>query len=205
MDDKPVTRGHGLLEKYLAKKRTRMANKLIPSNLREGRILDIGCGTIPYFLLNTAFAEKCGLDKIVQTESHRQIQDEYGICLIDFDLEKNTELPFDSHYFDVVTMLAVIEHVQPSRLPTLIAEIWRVLKTGGMYVITTPAPWTGMILKIMAHTRLVSPEEISDHKAAYGRKTISSILAKNGFAVGSICSGYFEGCMNIWTIARKER
>jgi 2-polyprenyl-3-methyl-5-hydroxy-6-metoxy-1,4-benzoquinol methylase len=200
-----VTRGYGLLEGFLAKKRTRMANKLIPSNLREGRILDIGCGTVPYFLLNTIFAEKCGLDKIVQTESHRQIQDEHGIHLIDFDLEKNTELPFDSQYFDVVTMLAVIEHIQTSQLPTLIAEIWRVLKTGGMYAITTPAPWTDMILKIMAHTRLVSPEEIRDHKAAYDRKAIGSILAKNEFAVGSICSGYFEGYMNIWTIARKER
>jgi 2-polyprenyl-3-methyl-5-hydroxy-6-metoxy-1,4-benzoquinol methylase len=204
MDDTPVTRGHGLLEKYLAKKRTRMANKLVPPHLREGRILDIGCGTIPHFLLNTIFAEKCGLDKIVQTESHRQIQDEHGIHIIDFDLEKNTELPFDSQYFDVVTMLAVIEHIQPSQLPILIAEIRRVLRPGGMYAITTPAPWTGAILKIMAHTRLVSPEEIHDHKAAYNRKAIGSILAKNGFAVGSICSGYFEGYMNMWTIARKE-
>jgi 2-polyprenyl-3-methyl-5-hydroxy-6-metoxy-1,4-benzoquinol methylase len=181
-----------------------MANRLILPHLREGCVLDIGCGTVPYFLLNTIFAEKCGLDKIVRTESHRQIQDEHGIRLIDFDLEKNTELPFDSQYFDVVTMLAVIEHVQPSQLPTLIAEIWRVLRPGGMYAITTPAPWTDMILKIMAHTRLVSPEEISDHKAVYDRKTIGSILAKNGFAVDSICSGYFEGYMNMWTIARKE-
>jgi 2-polyprenyl-3-methyl-5-hydroxy-6-metoxy-1,4-benzoquinol methylase len=198
-----VTRGYGLLEGFLAKKRTRMANKLIPPHLREGRILDIGCGTIPYFLLNTIFAEKCGLDKIVQTESHRRIQDEHGIHLIDFDLEKNTVLPFDSQYFDVVTMLAVIEHIQTSQLPTLIAEIWRVLRPGGMYAITTPAPWTDMILKIMAHTRLVSPEEIHDHKAAYDRKTIGSILAKNGFVVDSICSGYFEGYMNIWMMARK--
>jgi 2-polyprenyl-3-methyl-5-hydroxy-6-metoxy-1,4-benzoquinol methylase len=204
MDDTRVTRGYGLLEGFLAKKRTCMANRLIPLHLREGRILDIGCGTFPYFLINTAFAEKCGLDKIAQTESHRQIQDERGIHLIDFDLEKATELPFNSQYFDVVTMLAVIEHVQPSQLPTLIAEIWRVLKTGGMYVITTPAPWTGMILKIMAQTRLVSLEEISDHKAAYGRKTIGSILAQNGFAVSGISSGYFEGYMNIWMIAGKE-
>lgn len=198
-----VTRGHGLLEKYLAKKRACMANRLIPLHLREGRILDIGCGTFPYFLINTAFAEKCGLDKMAQTEPHRQIQDKRDIRLIDFDLEKTTELPFNGQYFDVVTMLAVIEHIQPSRLPILITEIWRVLRPGGMYAITTPAPWTDMILKIMAHTRLVSPEEIRDHKVAYDRKAIGSILAKNGFAVGSICSGYFEGYMNIWAMARK--
>jgi len=55
----------------------------------------------------------------------------------------------------------------------------------------------------MVHTRFVSPEGISDHKIAYGRKAIGSILASNGFAAGSINSGYFEECMNIWTMARK--
>ena len=59
-----VTRGHGLLERFLARKRACMANQLIPSHLRNGRILDIGCGSFPYFLLNTVFTEKCGLDKI---------------------------------------------------------------------------------------------------------------------------------------------
>ncbi|MDP2947815.1 MAG: hypothetical protein Q8N88_06895, partial [Nanoarchaeota archaeon] len=59
--DKP-TRGTGLLEKYLAKKRAHMANKLIPESLRRGRILDVGCGETPFFLLNTKFNEKYGID-----------------------------------------------------------------------------------------------------------------------------------------------
>lgn len=203
MDDIGVTRGYGLLEGFLAKKRTRMANQLIPPHLREGRILDIGCGVVPYFLLNTVFEEKCGLDKMARTESHGQIP-EHRIRLIEFELEKNTKLPFDSQYFDVITMLAVIEHIQPSRLPALIAEIRRVLKTGGLFAITTPAPCAAVILKIMAHMRLVSFEEISDHKTAYGRKEIGSILASVGFAASSVRSGYFEGCMNIWTTAGKQ-
>ena len=45
-----MTRGKGLLEPMLADLRAQRANKLIPSTSRTGRILDIGCGTYPYFL-----------------------------------------------------------------------------------------------------------------------------------------------------------
>ncbi|HBE45379.1 MAG TPA: hypothetical protein DDW17_08060 [Deltaproteobacteria bacterium] len=42
-----------------------MANSFISPYLRQGRILDIGCGSFPYFLKNTEFAEKYGIDKTV--------------------------------------------------------------------------------------------------------------------------------------------
>ena len=59
-----MTRGKGLLEPMLADLRAQRANKLIPSSLRTGRILDIGCGTYPYFLAHTSFAEKFAIDQI---------------------------------------------------------------------------------------------------------------------------------------------
>ena len=62
-----VTRGSGYLEKFLAKKRLQMANKLIPTSFRQGKILDIGCGSYPYFLLNTPFRKKYGIDPHVST------------------------------------------------------------------------------------------------------------------------------------------
>ena len=40
-----VTRGYGLLEGYLAKKRAETANRLILDKYRCGRILDIGSGS----------------------------------------------------------------------------------------------------------------------------------------------------------------
>ena len=53
-----VTRGHGLLESLLARLRANGANKLIPSEFRNGRILDIGVGSYPYFLSHTSFVNK---------------------------------------------------------------------------------------------------------------------------------------------------
>ena len=76
-------------------------------------------------------------------------------------------MPFDDDYFDVVTMLAVFEHIAPERLGNVLKEISRVLKKGGMYIMTTPAVWTDSILRVMAKLRLVSPVEIAEHKGSY--------------------------------------
>jgi 2-polyprenyl-3-methyl-5-hydroxy-6-metoxy-1,4-benzoquinol methylase len=196
-----VTRGNGLIEAFLAQQRARVANRLIPSSSRNGRILDVGCGTHPWFLLNTAFAERIGLDKIERPVAH---PDAYpGIRLISHDLEIDPVLPFQDEYFDVVTMLAVIEHVEPSALPATIREIRRVIRPGGMYILTTPAGWTDGLLRIMARFGLVSREEIEEHKAAYTREELAAILRDAGFKNDSIRLGTFELGMNLWATARK--
>ena len=56
---------------------------------------------------------------------------------------------------------------------------------------------------MMAKLGLVSKIETEEHKAMYSRKKIRSILAKNGFEADSIRSGYFEGCVNVWAVAKK--
>src|SRR3972149_488458 len=44
-----VTRGSGLLEPFLAQQRARMANRLIPDNKREARVLGGGGGSSSCF------------------------------------------------------------------------------------------------------------------------------------------------------------
>lgn len=139
-----VTRGYGILEEFLAKKRAKMANKLIPSIHRKGRIVDVGCGTFPFFLINTEFAEKYALDKVIRYDN-RNFQ-EHNIIFINHNIETKNKLPFDSEYFDVITMLAVFEHIEPNLLPFVLKEIYRVLKYGGIYIMTTPAFWTHGLL-----------------------------------------------------------
>ncbi|MBU1146731.1 MAG: hypothetical protein KKD11_00055 [Candidatus Omnitrophica bacterium] len=57
-----------MLEVFLSKKRADIVNKLIPSSHRKGRILDVGCGEYPYFLVNTEFNGKYGIDRLVNKE-----------------------------------------------------------------------------------------------------------------------------------------
>lgn len=202
MSKSHVTRGHGLLEVFLAKQRSKKASSLIPSANGKGRILDIGCGTYPLFLLGTQFSERYGLDKVVQENYGAKPQNQ-KITLINYDIEKEDILPFENEYFDVVTMLAVFEHIEPRRLVKVLSEIHRILKPGGTFVMTTPAFWTDGLLRFMAKLRLVSSVEIEDHKDAYSHSKISFLLQEANFSKEKLRFGYFEMFMNIWATATK--
>src|SRR5680860_1278407 len=119
------TRGHGLLEKFLAKKRAEKANSLISENLRKGRILDIGCGTTPYFLTNIEFKRKYGIDPFIKQSSNKNIK------LLNVAIEKE-KMPFEDDFFDVITMLAVFEHIEEKDIEIVTREIRRVLKKDGL-------------------------------------------------------------------------
>lgn len=185
------------LEIFLAKKRAKVVNKLIPMECRKGRILDIGCGEYQYFLLNTDFKEKHGIDRAVKNCNKY-------ISIKKCDIEKEGLGDFNSGYFDVVTMLAVFEHIEPDILPDILHEIKRILKPGGIFILTTPAPWTSLILKTLSACRLLYPAMIKEHKALYGKKTIACLLSESGFNGENIKSGNFELFMNIWSMAVKE-
>jgi ubiquinone/menaquinone biosynthesis C-methylase UbiE len=196
-----VTRGNGLLETFLAKKRARLADSLIPSSFRNGRIMDIGCGSFPFFLTSIDFAEKYAIDKTA-SEGDKE-NNGRGITFLNFDIEVGVKLPFDDEYFDVVTMLAVFEHIEPTKLKDILRDIHRVLKKGGFYVLTTPAAWTEKLLKVMARLNLVSSAEIDEHKGAYDHETIAGLLAAASFQPGKMQFGYFEMFMNNWVKAEK--
>jgi ubiquinone/menaquinone biosynthesis C-methylase UbiE len=197
-----VVRGYGPLDMFLAKQRHKMARKKIKSANEAGRILDVGCGNYPLFLLNVNFSEKYGLDKISQSKPDEDIIKQ-GIALINSNFEEVEKFPFEKDYFNVVTMLAVFEHIIPENLVKIHREIYRVLKRNGIYVMTTPAYWTDYLLRTLAKLRLISDIEIKEHKGRYNHFMISSILQAAGFPENNIQFGYFELFMNLWVTAVK--
>lgn len=197
-----VTRGKGLLEGFLARQRWKIANRMIPKEYRNGRILDIGCGAYPFFLLNTDFSIKYGLEKTFRGEDNDLYQ-RNNVTIIHWNLEENHNLPLENRYFDVVTMLAVFEHIEPGKLIDILNEIHRILKPDGLFVMTTPAGWTDTLLKIMATLGLVSRIEIEEHKDAYTHRKILSLLKKTNFPMENIRYGYFEIFSNLWLVAKK--
>lgn len=184
------TRGYGLLEKCLALKRAQVADSLIEPNRRSGRILDVGCGSHPLFLERTKFKEKCGLDPMADTAGFPQLS------LVRRSALQSGRLPYNDGSFDVVTMLAVIEHVTPEEAKALLLETARVLKQGGLLIVTTPASWSDRLLRIMAGLRLVSRVEIEEHKCAYDRGTLRGLMLGTGFKEVEV--GLFEAFLNIW-------
>jgi SAM-dependent methyltransferase len=186
----------GLLEPFLARLRARKGQALIPPHSHTGRLLDIGCGAYPFFLISIPFAEKYGVDRL-----ERSVVAETGINFQQIDLESGGHFPFADEYFDVVTMLAVYEHISRERLPLLLDETYRVLKPGGTLIITTPAWWTSGLLAGLARLGLVNRRQIEEHKGSYRCEEITASLQQAGFPASSMRSGSFELGMNTWVRA----
>ena len=194
-DNSRLTRGHGLLEPLLARLRARQANRLIPADLRSGRILDIGCGSFPYFLAHTSFQEKFAIDQLSASPSVKEVS------WHTLNLNAEPKLPFEDGFFSVITMLAVTEHLNPTSLVTLFQETRRALRPGGRLIITTPASWSDGLLHAMAATGLVSAEEIEEHVYAYTQPLLGWYFGKAGFEMNKVTFGYFECRLNIWATA----
>lgn len=94
-----------------------------------GRTLDVGCGQKPYRHLFPS-SEYIGLE--LDTEANRRGK------RADVFYDGKT-IPFPDGHFDSVISSQVFEHVfEPSRF---LAEIFRVLKPGGCFVLTVPFVW----------------------------------------------------------------
>lgn len=191
------TRGRGLLEARLAQWRARQANRLISNDLRQGRILDIGCGSYPYFLAHTSFKEKFAIDQVNPTASPVDIR------LHQLDLNTEIVLPFADGFFRVVTMLAVVEHLNPARLVGLLREAHRILEPSGLVIVTTPCVWSAGVLRAMACLGLVSADEIREHTCHYSARVLGSSFGIAGFSPAKVRCGYFELFFNLWATAQR--
>ena len=196
-----LTRGFGLLENFLAKKRAEMANKLIHKDHKKTRVLDIGCGTFPYFLVSLDAKEKYGMDPSVNVALLKK-NDQKNVFLKKIAVGKQ-KFPFKDNFFDVITMLAVFEHIDHDKLAYVLREIKRTLKKGGIFIITTPAPWSDKPLHYLANFGLISKEEIHEHKHNLTHKRIKEYLRDVGFSEDKILHGFFEFYVNMWFKAEK--
>jgi ubiquinone/menaquinone biosynthesis C-methylase UbiE len=199
-----ATRGSGLLENFLARKRANMANRLIRESSKQGRILDIGCGSTPLFLMSSTVHEKYGIDpNLSEIGFSDAIKSVDNLHLIKFDIEADQKLPFEDNFFDVVTMLAVFEHIEQDKLNNTLTEIKRVLKKNGRFILTTPCTWTDTLLRVMSKLRLVSSKEIEEHKGAYNHNAIKDYLINSGFDKTKMHFGYFELYLNNYAYVDK--
>ena len=162
-----------ILEPLLRRARVAKALPVI-RNYPRCQFLDFGCGWEARLLKDVApyISRGVGIDqKAPAIESEK-------LATLRADLE--SALPFEPHSFDVVAMLAVLEHLSdPLRA---LVEIRRVLRPQGTLILTVPSHAAKPVLEFLAYRlKLVNPAEIADHKRYYGRRDLRELSSQAGF------------------------
>jgi len=185
--------GEAWLEPLL--RRMRLA-RVLPAIRRhpDCRLLDIGCGWEARLLRSVEpyVREGVGIDFKAPELDHPKLR------TIAMTLEDR--LPFADASFDVVTLLAVLEHLsQPRRV---LEEVARVLRPGGQVVITVPSKAAKPVLEFLAfRLHVVSEAEIRDHKRYYDRAALLELFASSGLRVDR--HAYFQLGMNNYLCATR--
>jgi SAM-dependent methyltransferase len=156
--------------------------------------LDVGCGWEARLLrsIEPHIAYGVGIDRNappLRSDKLRTIQG---------DLE--APLPFAGNSFDVVSMLAVLEHLSdPLRA---LVEIRRVLRPNGTLIVTVPSHAAKPVLEFLAFKLgLVNAAEIADHKRYFGRLDLQTLSEQAGLRM--LTHRYFQmGFNNFATLGR---
>lgn len=174
-----------VLEPFLRQLRLSRVMPYIPLH---SVLLDIGCGSKATFLKHVSPRIKQGFGV-----DFKVVPFEVGNIQVS-QLKLSGRLPFEGNSFDVVTMLAVLEHIEHEK--EILQEIYRVLVPGGKLVLTVPSVWAQPVLEFLSYRlKIVSEDEIRDHKRYYNRQKLYQVLIKEAGFQG-FNHRYFQLWMN---------
>ena len=157
------------LDRYLRDVRIRKARRFVK---KDDVVVDVGC-----------------LDGTLFERLRGTIAYGYGV---DPTLEEKREAPgYELHpgHFpealppvscDVITMLAVLEHVPPAEQAGLAGACHEILNPGGRVVITVPSPRVDDILAVLTRLRLVDGMSLEEHYGFNPEDTLE-VFAPPGF------------------------
>lgn len=156
-------------DRWVAQLRIQVALDHVDS---RGRVCDLGCGVDSLLFEHLpAGGVRAGVD-------YQKPRPRPEVHLIQADLQGG--VPLRSGSFDVVTMLAVIEHLtEPEKT---LAEAHRLLAPGGLIVLTWPSGSVDLILAVVSRIGLVSREmECGHHQPRRPVDEWAAILERLGF------------------------
>jgi len=170
-------------------------NKKVAEYVPSGAtMLDIGCGSDYYLLreVSRKIRNGIGIDIAVRNRKENNITIRKA--------KISEKLLFKSGTFDVATMIAFIEHLdKPEKM---ISEVRRVLKKGGIIIITTPMGRAKPFWELLVNLGLTEEKTTEDHKQYFSPERIEGLLVKNGFDID--VSENFEFGMNYIAVGKKK-
>ena len=160
-----------LLEPILQDLRIR---KVLPHIVPRGVLVDVGCDE-PQELIRRVYRimKRCiGLDIVAKPYKKK------NITILKQDLQKTIKLPTNTA--DVMTMLAVLEHMKHPN--EIVAECFRILKPGGMLLVTVPSPANKPLLELLSAVGLVRKEMIHQHENYFTVQRLTRLMKRTGFS-----------------------
>lgn len=150
---------------HIAKRKT--VKNLLKRHLkkRKGKILDIGCGTGKNMESLQDFGTVWGIDSSSEAIKFCQKR---GLKNLKLGRAEKTKFP--ANFFDLVTLLDVLEHTDDNKA---LLESKRILKQKALLVVTVPAfpiLWSKW-------------DEVLHHKRRYTKSSLKNLLENNGFKI----------------------
>lgn len=143
------------------------------------RVLDVGCGQQNWLVttVDSWSTDSLGIDPNLRPEFQGERGTTESIDVVAGD---------PSRRFDVALSLAVIEHLDRKDAEAHISSIAQALRPGGRLILTTPSPRSQPVLEFLAfRLRVISADEIEDHKHYYPLAEIAAVVESAGFEVES--------------------
>ena len=100
--------------------------------------LDFGCGDGKYFPF--LLGEGLKADNIHGVEvSHTRVERCHSLGFRNAtQIEKGARLPFGDNSFDIINVMEVVEHIPADAIDAVLEEIRRVVRPGGVVLVSTP-------------------------------------------------------------------
>jgi 2-polyprenyl-3-methyl-5-hydroxy-6-metoxy-1,4-benzoquinol methylase len=179
------------LDRFL---RSRRVRQLGPYLHTGSSVLDVGCHDGALF---RAYADRIsrgvGLDPLLERSM--------SIGRFDFISGTFPSEKLDDEGFDVITLLAVLEHVESRELPSWHQACERLLKPGGSVVVTVPSARVDAILDVLTRLRLIAGMSLDEHHS-FDQSRVPALFSMAPLEL--VVRKRFELGMNNLYVFRKE-
>lgn len=142
---------------------------------KPSKTLDCGCGSsanINYIATGAKVGLDIRKDAIEFMRGHSDALFGYGSILA---------IPFGKEVFDCVVCSEVIEHLYPDETERGVSELARVLRNGGIAIISTPN-YSSLLWNLTEKAQqLFQPRHwVDDHHSKFNRKSLNELCGKYG-------------------------